>query len=159
MGMKKSDKERTLQNSEGFFFVRPCEASEFQTVKFELYFPNSLLRLRKTIKMHTKVTKIRTKYIVHVICKIRVKEEKQAIKRRLKSRPKGSRDKNFVIYMFRLKNRREISSCQIKNIPKKEISQSFFAGNKSGVDIKEEFGRSISWLIYFQSFSSSLLQS
>lgn len=27
-------------------------------------------------KIHTKVTKILTKYIVHVICKIRVKEKK-----------------------------------------------------------------------------------
>lgn len=100
-----------------------------------------------------------TKYIVSVICKIYVKEEKEAIKERLKSRLKGSRDKISVIYMFRLKNRRGISSCQIKNIPKKEISQRFFAGNKSGVDVKEKFGRYISWLIYFRSFSSSLLQS
>lgn len=99
MEMKKLDKERALQNSEGFFFVRPLEASEFQTAKFELYFLNILLRLRKTIKMHTKVTKIRTKYIVHTICKICVKERKRAIKPRLKSGEKGSGDKFFMVYM------------------------------------------------------------
>ena len=49
--------------------------------------------------MHTKVTKIRTKYIVHAICKIHVKERKQTIKPRLKSGEKGSGDKFSMVYM------------------------------------------------------------
>lgn len=49
--------------------------------------------------MHTKVTKIRTKYIVHAICKIHVKERKRAIKPRLKNGEKGSGDK-FLWYIW-----------------------------------------------------------
>lgn len=49
--------------------------------------------------MNTKVTKIRTKYIVHTICKICVKERKRAIKPRLKNGEKGSGDKFFMVYM------------------------------------------------------------
>lgn len=54
--------------------------------------------------------------------------------------------------MFRLKNRRGISSCQIKNIPKREISQRFFAGNKSGVDVKEKI-----WEVYIMANLFSIL--
>ena len=54
--------------------------------------------------------------------------------------------------MFRLKSRRGISSCQLKNIPKKEISQRFFAGNKSGVDVKEKI-----WEVYIMANLFSIL--